>query len=241
MEKVDKTNNQIVFKSDLDETIVNSIRRYLNRILVMAVDELEISKNDSPLYDETLAHRVGLIPLETAGTTVESSPGELTLSVKKKGVVYSGDLKGKPAPVYDKIPITTLDKDQEVTFTATVRSGTGKEHSKFSPGIMFYRHVTELIMDKSLLEEIKKVCPEDQIKEKGDKIIIVDDGKKEIADVCEGIANKKGKKAEVNEKKDLIVTIESFGQMAPEKMFNGSLDVLKKDLKELEKEISKSK
>ena len=38
---VHKRNNQIVFKAEIDETIANSIRRYLNEIPILAIDEVE--------------------------------------------------------------------------------------------------------------------------------------------------------------------------------------------------------
>jgi DNA-directed RNA polymerase subunit D len=241
MEIIEKSDNQIVFTSHMDETLANAIRRYIGHILVMAVDELEISKNDSPLYDETIAHRVGLIPLETPGTTGASSTSDLTLDVKRQGIVYSGDLKGKHKPVYDKIPITILDKGQELKFKAFAKSGIGKEHSKFSPGLMFYRNMSKIILDKEFIEEVKKVAPENKIDEKGDKIIVTDNLKKEIADVCEGIANRKGEKAEREEMGDLLITLEGFGQIGVKDIFIGSVNSLKSDLKELNQEISKAK
>ena len=46
--------------------MLNALRRIiLKEIPTMAVDEVIILKNDSPLYDEILAHRLGLIPLVT--------------------------------------------------------------------------------------------------------------------------------------------------------------------------------
>ena len=57
MKKIEETENQIVFIADISETLANSIRRYTNQVLVMAVDEVEISRNDSPLYDEAVTHR----------------------------------------------------------------------------------------------------------------------------------------------------------------------------------------
>jgi len=236
MKQIKKTENQIVFSSDIGITLANSIRRYFNNIPIVAIDELEISKNDSPLYDETIAHRVGLVPLKAGKGKVSD---KISLSVKRQGVVYSGDFTGGPNPVYETIPLTTLDKGQEIKFTATLKKGKGIEHSKFSPGIMFYRHLTSLALDKEFYDEIKRVCPENEIKEKGQKIVIKDDLAKEIADVCEGIANKAGKKAEIEDHGELVITIESFGQMKTADIFLESVNVLKNDLKEISKKFKK--
>jgi len=238
MKKIEKTGNQIVFTAEINETLANSIRRYINQIPVLAVDEIEISKNDSALYDETIAHRIGLIPLKMENA-VAKKPGKLKLDVKKEGMVYSRELKGNPAVVYKNIPITTLNNNQELQLVATVRAGKGSEHSKFLPGLMFYRNVTKITLDKEFCEEIKKVCPGVEILEKGDKIIIIDNKKREITDVCEGIANKNEKKAEINTTNELVITVESFGQMGAEDIFKKSIGTLKKDLITMAKEIGK--
>ena len=165
MKQIKKTNDQIVFSSDMGISLANSIRRYFNNVPVVAIDELEISKNESPLYDETIAHRVGLVPLKMGKGKVSD---KISLDVKRQGIVYSGDFKGGPEPVYGTIPLTTLDKGQEIKFKATLKKGKGIEHSKFSPGIMFYRNLVSLTVDKEFYDEIKRVCPENEIKEKGE-------------------------------------------------------------------------
>jgi DNA-directed RNA polymerase subunit D len=236
MKQIKKTENQIVFSSDIEITLANSIRRYFNNIPIMAIEELEISKNDSPLYDETVAHRVGLVPLKAGKGKVSD---KIELNVKRQGVVYSGDFTGGPEPVFDKIPLTTLDKGQELKFKATLKKGKGIEHSKFSPGIMFYRNLVSLTVDKEFYDEIKKVCPDNDIKEKGSKIIIKDDVAKEVADVCEGIVNKAGKEAEIEDQGELVVTIESFGQLKTKDIFLEAINVLKSDLKDLSKGLKK--
>jgi len=238
MKLIEKTKDHVVFSADMDKSIANAIRRYVGQIPVAAVNELEISRNDSPLYDETIAHRVGLIPLNIKGVKA-SEKGKLKLNVKKEGTVYSGDMKGHPEPVYKNIPITTLDKGQELQFKATVGLGKGGEHAKFSPGLMFYRNSSEITMDKEFLEEVRKTAPNAEIKEKGNKITITDNGKREISDVCEGIANKKRKKVEIVSGKELIINIESFGQMDAKDIFNESVETLRKDLASVAKAVEK--
>ena len=105
---------------------------------------------------------------------------------------------------------------------------------------MFYRNSLEISMDKEFLEEIRKILPDAEIKEKGNKIVVLDNQKKEIADVCEGIANKKRKKADVVSGKEMIILLESFGQMETREIFNESLEALRKDLNSVEKAIEKA-
>ncbi len=240
MKKIEKTENQIIFTADISETLANSIRRYLNQVLVMAVDEVEISRNDSPLYDEAVAHRIALVPLKTEKAVNEKSTGKLKLEVKREGSAYSKDLKGTPEVVYDNIPITTLADGQELELVAFVKAGKGSEHAKFSPGLMVYRNVSEVTLDKEFQDEVKDTFPENEVKEKGNKIVIIDNKKKEVTDFCEGLAERKKKKAEVETKDELVVTLESFGQMSPEEMFRKSIEVLKKDLTSVQKGMEKA-
>ena len=238
MEKLEKKDNQVTFTVQIDESLANAIRRYLSQIPILAIDDVEIIKNDSPLYDETIAHRLGLISLKTEKAT-EKANIKFKLSAKKEGTVYSGEIKGNADVIYDKIPITVLTKGQELEINATGRLGKGMEHAKFSPGLIYYRDVSEIAMDKSLADNLKKIGLKNEIKEKGDKIIIMDNMRKEILDVCEGLGEKAGKNVDVKPTGDLIITVESFGQISPEEMFKKSIEQLKKDLAEVSKKIGK--
>ena len=187
MKLIDKKNDKIVFLAEIDERLANAIRRYLNRIPILAVDEVEISKNDSPLYDETIAHRVGLIPLKNKKAITNKTTAIIKLKANKEGIVYSKEFSGDAEIVYDNIPITAIQKGQGISIVATAKAGKGDEHAKFSPGLMFYRKVVEIQMDKKFKNDVKKVCQNNKIKEKAGKIIILDDQKKDICDFCESI------------------------------------------------------
>ena len=115
--------------------------------------------------------------------------------------------------------------------------GKGEEHSKFSPGFIFYRNAMEISADKNLGAEIKNVCKGNEIKERDDKIIVVDDRKKGVSDICEGIAKRHGKKIEISPNGKLVITVESFGQISPEHIFKSSIKELKKDLNEISKKV----
>jgi len=237
MKIIDKKDNQITFQTEIDESLANAIRRYLNHIPILAIDETEISKNDSPLYDETVSHRLGLVPLKMDKAVNDKTETKLKLSSKKEGYIYSEELKGSIKVAYDKIPITTLSKNQELEIIAFVKSGKGYEHSKFSPGLMYYRNVSEITMPKGFLNEVKRIFPNNEVKEKGDKIVIINDKKNDISDGCEGICEEVGKKAEIDVKKDLIIVLESFGQLEVKDILKKSIETLKKDLAEVSKKV----
>ena len=237
MRLIENTNQKIVFEAEVNETLANAIRRDVNQIPALAIDEVEIAKNDTALYDETVAHRMGMIPIKFDKSFKENDEKVLKLKVKKEGIVYSGELKGDLEVVYDKIPITILNSDKEVSIKAIVRLGKGIDHAKFSPGLITYRNSCEITMDKSFLVEIKGTFPEAVIKEKGDKIIVFDNQRKPLIDFCEGISFKKGKKSEVKDTGKLIINVESFGQIDCKDIFKKSLAVLKKDLNAISKKI----
>ena len=239
MKLINKKDNQIVFTAEAEESLANAIRRYINQISVMAIDEVEISKNDSPLYDETIAHRMGLIPLKSKGVVKES---KLKLSGKKEGMVYSGEITGDVEVVYDKIPITSLKKGQKLDATATTRMGKGSEHARFSPGLMFYRNVVDLKIDKDCPQEVVSVCPKKILKLENQKIVVEDNNKCDMCEVCVEACKKQGKNSiKLLPTKELVITLESFGQLSPGEMFKKSIEGLKRDLAEFGKKVSKSK
>lgn len=240
MEAIEKKTDKLVLRAEMDESIANAIRRYLNHIPILAVDDVEISKNDSPLYDETIAHRIGLVPLKTDKSVNEKTTASLKLATEKEGTIYSGQLKGGIKVVYDKIPITMINKGQEFELIAHARAGKGIEHAKFSPGFMFYRNFANAKIEKDCPQEILESCKKNAIKTEGGKIVISDVYGNDLCEAALEKYMKEGKtQIEIIPSEELIVTIESFGQMEPNEMFKKSIEALKKDLALVDKKIEK--
>ena len=241
MKLVEKNKTHLKFSTEIDESLANAIRRYVFHVPVLAIDEIEVSKNDSALYDETIAHRIGLIPLVMPKSVGKDKEFKLELSSKKEGNVYSGEMKGDLKVVYDKIPVTLLEKGQELELVATARLGLGVNHSKFSPGFMVYREMMNVKVEKDCPPEVTDACPVE--------IIAAISGKTEMKDAivcdyfgtCVDYSNKQEKRCvSVEPSGELLITVESFGQMDSEEIFKKSIDALKKDLDNLSKEISKA-
>jgi len=240
MKIMDKKDNQVTFSAELDESLANAIRRYVDQIPILAIDEVEISKNDSPLYDETIAHRMGLIPLKMDKTTSEKTVEEITLIAKKDGIVYSEEMKGKIDPVYDKIPITVLKKGQELEILATARVGKGSKHSKFSPGLMFYRNLIKVKLDKDCPKEVINACPKKVFILENGKVSVIDEDKCDMCEACTDLCRKMGKNSiELTPTENLVITVESFGQISEEDIFKKAIKILKEDLEEVSKKIAK--
>jgi len=237
MKTIKNSKEELIFQMNIGETLANSIRRSIGLVPTMAIDEIEISRNDSPLYDETIAHRLGLIPLKMDKSFKENSVLKFKLDSKKKGFIYSGDIKGEIKVVHEKIPITLLNENQELKIKGKTKMGVGREHAKFSPGIMYYRDVTEIRLDDIFEKEIRNSFPENEIKKKGNKIVLLDNKSKTILDFCEGIAQKNKRPIEVKETGDLIINVESFGQMDAKDIFKSAVEILKKETKSILKNL----
>ena len=134
--------------------LANSLRRIMiAEVPTMAIEDVFMIENSSPMDDEVLTHRLGLIPLKTDLDTYvlpeecdcQSELGcskcsvLLTLDVEASDsvrTVYSGELKSndpKVIPVSDKIPIVKLAPGQRVQLEASARLGRGKTHAKWQP------------------------------------------------------------------------------------------------------------
>lgn len=135
-------------------TYANAIRRFaIAEVPTMAIDEVMIIDNSSVMYDELIAHRLGLIPIRT-DLSRYVLPEEcdcknplgcprcrvlFVLDVEAKDkttLIYSGDLASEDPeirPISDSIPIVKLAPGQKLKLEAYARLGKGKEHAKWQP------------------------------------------------------------------------------------------------------------
>ena len=228
----------IQFSINISESLANSIRRYVNMIPILAIDEVEILKNESPLYDETIAHRMGLIPIKNSKTKDDI---KLKLNSKTNGFVLSSEIKGDVEVGYDEIPITFLEDGKEIKINALVRSGIGASHSKFSPGILHYRNIADIKIDKSCPQEIVNICPKKVFNFANGKVVAEFSDRCDACESCiEYLENTKMPNIiKINDSEKLSIKLESFGQMTAKDIFTESINTLKKDLKDFSKSISK--
>ncbi|KAJ1975804.1 RNA polymerase II subunit 3 [Dimargaris verticillata] len=145
--------------SNTDLSVANSLRRaMIAEVPTIAIDIVQIESNTSVLADEFLAHRLGMIPLQSINAdrmkytrdcsciqACENCTVELTLNVKctedRTLEVTSRDLMSsdpKVLPVLSDpddqgILIVKLRKGQEIKVNCLAKKGVAKEHAKWSP------------------------------------------------------------------------------------------------------------
>jgi DNA-directed RNA polymerase subunit D len=238
MKIIEKNKEKLRFVAEINEELTNALRRYANQIPVLAIDEVEISMNDSPLYDETVAHRLGLIPLKSKGVVNEKTTAVLKLSSKKQGYVYSGEIQGSAEVAYKNMPITILKDGQEMKINLIAKSGKGENHSKFSPGIIFYRNIFNVKIEKDCPLDIAEFCPQKIIKIKDNRLVVDEEIKCDGCELCLEKCQKKGKDLiKITPTKELLITIESFGQLDSSEILKKSIELLKKDLNNFSKNL----
>ena len=186
----------ISFK-DTHNTIVNSVRRIiLDEVPTFAIEDVEVVKNESPLYSETIAHRLGLVPLKTdlksynfkdscpcGGVGCALCEVKLTLKQEEEGYVFSELIKSDDpqiVPAETRIPITKLFPKKAIELNLKAILGRGREHAKWTPAHTYLKE---------------------------------------------------------GEKQEVMLVIESFGQLESKEIYNTAVDILLSKINELESKL----
>lgn len=251
-----KEGNEIKFIiKDINPALANTLRRIIiEEVPVMAIKEINFVKNDSALYDEIIAHRIGLIPFITDlksyflpdkckcdGKGCARCQLKMTLKVKGPATVYASDIKtrdSKIKPVYPKTPITKLLKNQEIEAELIATLGYGKDHSKYTPGLIYYQGCPEIKLKGTTDKKIHDVCPTKVFKMQGNKVVIDDELKCILCGACEDISEDVKIRASDT---DFIFRLESWGQLKPKEILLEALNILDSKLSDFSKSLKKIK
>jgi len=204
--------------SDSNPSFANALRRVIVAdVPKMAIDNVEFHlgpimdekgqpfESVSPMFDEIVAHRLGLVPVPTdldvfnfrAKCTCngEGCPNcTVMYSLNKKGpcTVYSGDLEpvgdAKFRVKDDLIPIVKLADDQALLIYATAELGTGKQHAKWQAALgAGYRYFAKIEIDHSKCDlggSCVKVCPKGVLSKEEKKIVVKHPEKCNLCNSC---------------------------------------------------------
>ena len=231
MEILKKEGKKLKFKAEVSEELANAIRRSALEIPILAIEEVEFHKNDSALYDEVLALRLGLLPLKTTKSMKKGKEVKGKLKAEGPGIVYASEIKGSIEPIYPKMPIVKLTEGQEIEMNLIAKTGKGTEHTKYSPGLVYYSRVPEV-------EEINKSDIEDQevVEVDEDSLEEIKGGEtKKKYDYLGEVVKNEDNYLYVKSGDEIIFNIESWGQISKEKIVEESAEASKENLEEVKK------
>lgn len=235
---------------------LNTLRRLMmTEVPVLAVENVELRKNSSALYDEIIAHRLGMLSIKTdsksynlpseckcKGAGCAQCQVKLTLKAVGPKMVYAEELQSqdpKATPVFGKTPIVKLLEGQELELEATAVMGQGIEHSKWDAGLVYYKEVPHVTI-KNQPENAKALAEKypELLTFKSNKLAINESALSEY-DLIEAIASESHGAITIDYKEDYFLYIESWQHLSPQDIlataferFDQQLDELKKLVKE---------
>lgn len=225
----------------IDSAFANALRRIMHgEIAIMAVEDVYFEENTSGLFDEVVAHRLGLIPLafepEIYRVKGECKCGgegcsncQVTLALERQGpcTVRAGDMKSTADDVRaadPDIPIVELLEKQRLKFTATAQLGFGKDHVKWQASIAGYQNAPSVKVNaEKAPASVVDVCPTHVFEKKDGKVKVA----KEMNCILCMRCVETGEGVTVRPQEDsFIFTIETVSGLKPKEIVLKALDVL---------------
>ena len=245
--------------SGVSPAFANALRRtLLSEVPTLAIDDVIITVNDSVLFDEILAHRLGLIPLHIDDEVYdilreayeEGKRDEYTVSfvldveaIDRPVMVYSGHLKFQAAsfgslssmlaritPVSESIPIVKLAPGQRLALEAIAKMGTGKEHAKWQPvATVAYKYKPKIKILNPKPKDLQKCV---DICPKG--VLSAESGELKVVNelecsLCRECEEKCPGVVKIGwDERTFIFTVESLGMISMRKLIYTAIDTLLK-------------
>ncbi|MGC8969109.1 MAG: DNA-directed RNA polymerase subunit D [Conexivisphaera sp.] len=230
----------------------NAIRRFMiSEVPTLAIDSVAIVENTSPVYDEVLAHRLGLIPLKADPYKYSGdcggSPCQVLLvldaqagdepRVVTSGEIASGDQEVRP--VSPNIPIAKLAPGQRIKLEAYARVGRGKEHAKWQPVSVSvlkpYPHVTILDPKSECAQAAAEACAPGVLRYHKGTLRVKDEHRCRLCMDCARACPSAVKVEERDD--DHIIYLESVGGIEPRRIIYMAVRELLGQLEELSRQV----
>ena len=144
VKKLDEKAGIVTLEVKGSETaFVNAIRRVVMQdVPTLAIEDVSIYENDSVVFDEFLAHRLGMLPIKSSAKGYKVGDG-VKLVLEKEGpcTVYSKDIKSTDPKVEvadKKVPLLKLVKKGKVKLEMKAVMQSGREHAKWQPAVISF-------------------------------------------------------------------------------------------------------
>jgi len=238
-----------------DAAFANSLRRIMiTEIPTMAIEWIDVHQNNSALFDEIIAHRLGLVPIKFSPKKFNSPEDcscggkgcpscQVTFVLDKKGpcIVTAGDMKSSDKtvePTDPRIPIVELLENQSLKLEAVARLGTGLSHIKHQAANASYSYYPKITVTgtKAQAESALKLCPKGSAKLEGKTISVTDVSKSDTVLAC--LKEAEGIDAKGDESR-IIFNVESVSGLEPEYIVSKAAEILESKAEDFKKRLSK--
>ncbi len=231
----------------------NTLRRImLSEIPNLAIDVVDFHDNTSALFDEVIAHRLGMIPLkfdpkkfnfsEECKCGGKGCPScEVFFALEKTGpaMVYSSDLKPSNKnvkPLFPDFPVVKLLKGQHLKLEAIARLGRGKDHAKFQAANVSYNYLPSLEVRKPRNpRKIEKACPKGVLAVRRNKLVLADPFGCNECGVCEEVSE--GQVKINSDPTKFVFRVESISGLEPQYIVGESARILQEKAKEFKNQL----
>jgi DNA-directed RNA polymerase subunit D len=253
---LDKKGNKLTFLLESSTpAFANALRRIMiSEVPVLAVEWVDIHDNNSILFDEVIASRLGLIPLKfdpnKFNSTEECKCGgkgcplcQVVFALEKNGpgTAYSGDLKSSNRdvkPISPDFPIVELLKNHNIKLEAVAHVGIGKKHARFQAANAAYQYYPEAVVkDAAKAKKAIKECEAGIMAVKGSKVVITDPAK---CDLCRSCAEASDGGLEIKgDPTRFIFNVESISGLGPSYIVSKAAEILGEKADQFKKELTK--
>jgi DNA-directed RNA polymerase alpha subunit len=148
IETVEETDDVLKVKlEDANPAVANTLRRaMIVKVPTLAVKEIYVNQNESGLFDEVLANRIGQVPWIIPQNVDEEDEVHVALKQEGPGNVHASDLKAdndEAEPVNPDTLLVELKDGQELTLEGVATLQTADTHAKHQGGTVGYEKIGE--------------------------------------------------------------------------------------------------
>jgi DNA-directed RNA polymerase subunit D len=233
----------------------NALRRIMvSEVPTLAIEWVDFTDNSSTLFDETIAHRLGMIPLrfdpnnfnlhEDCKCGGKGCPlCQVVFALEKTGpcMAYSGDLKSSNKyvkPTDPGFPIAELLKGHSLRLEAVSSLGTGKKHARWQAANASYQYYPGISGGEC--KNAKKVvseCPTDALRLKYRKVDFKDPLLCNLCRKCEEVCS--GELKILGDPGRFIFRVETVSGLEPAYIVQKAAEILEKKGEDFKKSAGK--
>ena len=247
--------------SDLPKMAIHKVDFHLGPLTDEAGREYE---SMTPLFDEIIAHRLGMIPVPTdldlfvpqeecscGGSGCPSCTIEYFLNKSGPCTVLSGDLLPMAAPEHraalkvkdESIPIVELMNDQGINVIATAVMGTAKKHVKWQVcNGVGYKYMPRITVDPASasrddVRECAGICPKGVFEVEDGRLKVVRESECSLCKACiEHIKDGQGITV-TGDDTCFLFKFETDGSYTAQQALDEAVKILRKEAEEFENQI----